>query len=198
MPIRGDGNQAFRPGWPRAELSVSRRVIKRYYHKRTLAMARISKTTTEKDREEDFRDYNERDLGEGWPYADGAPVRKRNADYGETSDELDPQNMQVSGNTVIESDGGPTLFPEEEGGNIDDDSIEEEIATKLSDSGRWDDNQIEITVRNGIATIEGEVETEHERQVIGQVVLRTAGVKDAVNNLVLIGVDSHIPSDADE
>ena len=161
-------------------------------------MARISKTTTEKDREEDFRDYNERDLGEGWPYADGEPVSKRNADYGETSDELDPLNMQVSGNPVIESEGGPTLFPEEEGGNIDDDSIEEEIATKLSDSGRWDDNQIEITVRNGIAPIEGEVETEHERQVIEQIVLRTAGIKDAINSLVLIGVDSHIPSDADE
>ncbi len=161
-------------------------------------MARINKPTTEKDREEDFRDYNERDLGEGWPYADGEPAKKRNADYGEASDELDPQNMQVSGETFIESDGGPTLFPEEEGGNIDDDSIEEEIATKLSDSGRWDDNQIEVTVHKGIATIEGEVETEHERQVIDQVVLRTAGIRDTINNLVLIGVDSHIPPDADE
>jgi hypothetical protein len=161
-------------------------------------MADPNRTTTDKDREEDFRDYNERDLGEGWPYADGEPVKKRNAEYGATSDELDPTNMEVATDTFIESDGGPTLFPEEEGGNINDDGIEEEIATKLSDSGRWDDNQIEVTVRNGIATIEGEVETEHDRQMINQIVLRTAGIRSTKNQLSLIGVDSHIPSDADE
>ena len=88
-------------------------------------MASPNKTTTNKDREEDFRDYGERDIGEGWPYADGEPVKKRNAPYGETSDELDPTNTEISADTFIESDGGPTLFPDEEGGNIDDDAIEE-------------------------------------------------------------------------
>ena len=156
------------------------------------------KTTPNKDREEDFRDYEERDIGEGWPYADGEPVKKRNAPYGETSDELDPTNTEIAADTFIESDGGPTLFPHEEMGNISDDAIEEEIATKLSDSDRWNDNQLEVTVHNGIATIEGEVETEHDRHLINQVVLRTAGIKDTVNNLILIGVDSHIPSDADD
>jgi hypothetical protein len=161
-------------------------------------MAAPNRPTNDKDREEDFRDYNERDLGEGWPYADGEPVKKRNAEYGKASDELDPTNMEVASETFIESDGGPSLFPEDEGGSIDDDAIEEEISTKLSDSGRWDDNQFEITVHGGIATIEGEVETEHDRQVINQIVLRTAGIRKTVNNLILIGADSHIPSDADE
>lgn len=161
-------------------------------------MAAPNKTTSDKDREEDFRDYEQRDLGEGWPYADGEPVKKRNAAYGDTSDELDPTNVEIASDTFIESDGGPTLFPDEEGGNIDDDGIEEEIANKLSDAGRWNDNQLEVTVHNGIATIEGEVETEHDRQLINQVVLRTAGIRDTVNNLILSGVDSHIPSDADE
>lgn len=158
-----------------------------------------TKPTTDQDREEDFRDYEARDLDEGWPYADGAPNRKkRNAEYGDQSDELDPDNVEVAPDTFIESEGGPTLFPHEENGTIDDDAIEEEIATKLSDSGRWDDNQIELTVEDGVVTIEGEVETEHERQLISQVVLRTAGVKRAVNRLELIGVDSHIPPDSDE
>ena len=158
-----------------------------------------TKPTTDQDREEDFRDYEERDLDEGWPYADGASIRKkRNAAYGGQSDELDPDNVEVARDTAIRSEGGPSLFPEEEDGTIGDDAIEEEIATKLSDSGRWDDNQIEITVADGVVTIEGEVETEHERQLINQVILRTAGVKRAVNRLELIGVDSHIPTDADE
>jgi hypothetical protein len=157
-----------------------------------------NKTTADKDREEDFRDYQERDLGDGWPYADGEPKKKRNAEYGKASDELDPDNFEIAGDTTIESDGGPSLFPREESGTIADDAIEEVIATKLSDSGRWDDNQIELTVNNGVVTIEGEVETEHERQLINQLVLRTPGVRDSVNNLLLIGVDSHIPSDADE
>lgn len=161
-------------------------------------MAPPDKTPPEKDREEDFRDYDQRNIGDGWPYADGEPVRKRNAAYGDASDELDPTNVEIAADTFIQSEGGPSLFPEEEEGTISDDAIEEEIAGKLSDSGRWDDNQIEITVRNGIATIEGEVETEHDRQLINQVVLRTAGIRDTQNNLVLIGVDSHIPSDADE
>ena len=47
-------------------------------------------------------------------------------------------------------------------------------------------------------TIDGEVETESDRQLINQIVLRTSGVKDTVNNLELIGVDSHIPSDFDD
>lgn len=161
-------------------------------------MAAPNKTTGDKDREEDFRDYEQRDIGDGWPYADGEPVKKRNAAYGDTSDELDPLNAEIASDTFIESEGGPTLFPDEEEGTISDDGIEEEIANKLSDSGRWDDNQIEVTVRSGIATIEGEVETEHDRQLINQVVLRTAGIKDARNNLAVIGVDGHIPSDVDD
>jgi hypothetical protein len=157
-----------------------------------------NKTTADKDREEDFRDYQERDLGEGWPYADGEPKKKRNAEYGAASDELDPQNYEIAADTAIESGGGPSLFPDEEEGTIDDDAIEERIATKLSDSGRWSDNQIELTVNNGVVTIEGEVETEHDRQIINQFVLRTPGVRDTIDNLLLIGVDSHIPSDADD
>ncbi|MDB5526738.1 MAG: hypothetical protein JWM58_4501 [Rhizobium sp.] len=155
-------------------------------------------TTPEKDREEDFRDYDQRNNGEGWPYADGEPVKKRNAAYGDTSDELDPTNIEVASDTFIESEGGPTLFPDEEHGNINDDGIEEEIANKLSESGRWDDTQIEVTVHNGIAEINGQVETEHDRQLINQIALRTAGIRDTRNKLILIGVDSHIPSDADE
>ena len=161
-------------------------------------MAAGNRTTTEKDREEDFRDYDQRNNGEGWPYADGEPVKKRNAAYGDTSDELDPTNTEIASDTFIESDGGPTLFPDEEAGNITDDGIEEEIANKLSESGRWSNNQIEVTVHDGIAEINGQVETEHDRQLVNQIALRTAGIKDTRNNLILIGVDSHIPSDADD
>jgi hypothetical protein len=161
-------------------------------------MAAPNKTTHEKDREEDYRDFEERDLDKGWPYADGEPVRKRNAAYGDASDELDPTNMEVAGDTFIESDGGPSPFPEAEHDTIEDDDIEEKIASQLSDTGRWSDNQFEITVHNGVAEINGEVDTAHERQLIDQLILRTAGIRSTRNNLILIGADSHIPSDADE
>jgi len=161
-------------------------------------MVTPNKTTTDKDREEDFRDYQQRDLGEGWPYADSVPVKKRNAAYGDTSDELDPTNTEITNDTFIESDGGPTLFPDEEIGNITDDGIEEEVANRISDSGKWNDNQLTVTVHNGVVDIDGEVDTEHERQLINQIALRTPGVKFTRNNLILIGADSHIPSDADE
>lgn len=161
-------------------------------------MAAPNKTTHSKDREEDYRDFEERDLDEGWPYADGEPVKKRNAAYGEASDELDPTNVEIARDPFIESDGGPSLFPDEEVGMITDDDIEERIADRISDAGRWNDNQIDVTVHNGIAEINGEVETEQERQLIEQLVLRTAGIRDTRNNLILIGADSHIPPDADE
>jgi hypothetical protein len=161
-------------------------------------MATPNKTIHEKDREEDYRDFEERDLDKGWPYADGEPVRKRNAAYGDASDELDPTNMEVAGETFIESDGGPSPFPHEEDGVIEDDGIEERISDRLSQMGRWSDNQFEITVHNGVAEINGEVDTAEERQLIDQLILRTAGIRSTINNLILIGADSHIPSDADE
>jgi hypothetical protein len=157
-----------------------------------------SKTTHEKDREEDYRDFGQRDLGEGWPYADGEPIKKRNAAYGETSDELDPTNMQVADQPFIDSEGGPSLFPDEENGSIDDDGIEERITERLSETERWSDNQLEVTVRRGIAEINGEVDTASESSLIERIVLGTSGVRDATNNLVLLGADSHIPSDADD
>lgn len=161
-------------------------------------MAGPHRTTHDKDREEDYRDFEERDLGEGWPYADGEPVKKRNAAYGENTEELDPTNFEVSRDPFIESEGGPNLFPEEERGTINDDDIEEKIADRLSESGRWNDNQIEITVHDGIAEINGEVDTEQDSRLINQLVLATSGVRDTRNNLILLGADSHIPFDADE
>ena len=155
-------------------------------------------TIPEKDREEDYRDFEERDLGEGWPYADGEPVKKRNAAYGDGSEELDPDNIEIAAEPFIESEGGPSLFPEEEVGSINDDDIEERIFESLSQSDRWNDNQIEVTVHNGVATIEGEVDTAQESQAINQLILRTAGVRKTQNNLILLGADSHIPTDADE
>jgi len=156
-----------------------------------------NKTIHEKDREEDYRDFDQRDLAEGWPYADGEPVHKRNEAYGDSSDELDPDNVEITSEPFIDSVGGPNLSQEEESGMIRDDEIEEKIFDRLSEAGRWNDTQIEVTVRNGIAEINGEVDTEHERQLIDQLVLRTPGVRDAQNNLILLGADSHIPPDAD-
>ncbi|MBB1250325.1 BON domain-containing protein [Rhizobium sp. G21] len=54
-----------------------------------------------------------------------------------------------------------------------------------------------VTMHDGVATLDGKVETERDRQLINQIALGTPGVEDTINRITLIGVDSHIPRDAD-
>jgi len=162
------------------------------------AMANLTRTPHKKTREEDYRDYQARDIAEGWPYADQEVVGKRNEAYGVEFDDEDKTSVEIADDTVIESLGGPSLIPKVAAQAVDDDGVEERIFERLSNTGRWRDDQISITVHGGVATLEGEVETELDRQLINQIALKTPGVKDTINQIILIGVDSHIPGDADD
>ncbi|MBB1250326.1 hypothetical protein [Rhizobium sp. G21] len=90
-------------------------------------MASLTRTPRPKTREEDYRDYNERDISEGWPYADEEVVAKKNEAYGVEFDDEDKTSVEISDEPAIESQGGPNLFPETAKGAVEDDGVEETI-----------------------------------------------------------------------
>lgn len=155
-------------------------------------------------REEDYRDYEERDLDEGWPYADrdGQPALKKNAAYGTSAsnfDEIGNSGMDLSTEPVAEDiHGAPLPFADASHDSIDDDGLEEWISQRLEDDERIDPTSLELTVRNGVVEIEGSVDSEADRVHLIRMVRAMAGVKAVrTEGLTTRGVDSHIPSDSD-
>lgn len=166
-------------------------------------MAEERRDIGETAREEDYRDYEERDLDQGWPYsdADRDRGRKRNAAYGQSEANFDSEGnagVEIAGQTEIVSEGGPAISTEIAHDAINDDALEEAISDRLSLDDRIDESQITVTVRGGIAEIGGSVETREEQFVAEQIVEGVSGIRIVRNRLVLTGVDSHIPSDATE
>lgn len=166
-------------------------------------MAGERRDTTETAREEDYRDYEERDLDQGWPYsdADGDRGRKRNTAYGQSGANFDSEGnpgLEVTGQTAIASEGGPALSKGIAHDAIDDDALEEAISDRLSLDDRIDESQITVTVHGGIAEIGGSVETREQQFVAEQIVEGVSGIRIVRNRLVLTGLDSHIPYDATE
>lgn len=156
-------------------------------------------------REEDYRDYEERDLRDGWPYADtdGLRTPQRNPPYGAPKANFDEQKdsgVEVSDGTIAEDiHGKPQPFADTTGEIIEDDALEERITGRLEDDGRIDPTALEITVRDGVVKIEGGVDSEADRAHLIGLVLAVPGVRDVhARDLIARGVDSHIPPDSDE
>lgn len=152
-------------------------------------------------REEDYRDYDKRNIGEGWPYGDedGLPA-DRNAPYGGTGSNFDESGhvgVEIAGSPEIASHGGPALSPAGEEDAITDDVLEERVTDIVAAKENFDIDLLTITVHDGVVTLSGKVETARDRSLAQTVALATPGVRGCVNRLVLIGVDSHIPSDSD-
>lgn len=164
-------------------------------------MAERTSTPPETAREEDYRDYDKRKIGDGWPYADedGLPA-DRNAPYGGTGsnfDESDRVGVEIARRPEIVSEGGPSLSSAGEEDAIEDDALEERITDILSGKEEFNIELITVTVHDGVATLSGEVETAHDKALAKTLTLAVPGIRGCVNELVLIGIDSHIPSDSD-
>lgn len=158
---------------------------------------------SETAREEDYRDYEQRDLEQGWPYADADRDRgrKRNSAYGQSEANFDSEGnpgTEVAGGTEILSEGGPSISKGIAHDAIDDDALEEEVSDRLSFDDRIDESQITVTIRDGVAELSGSVETRDQQFVAEQIVAAVAGIRIVRNRLVLTGLDSHIPYDATE
>lgn len=161
------------------------------------------KTRKSTGREDDYRDYEERNLDEGWPYADavsGSETKPGNGAYGQTAENFDASGnpgFQTSDETAIESSNGPDPFGDDGEGDVADDGHEETIANALEES-EVDASGIEIKVRRGLVLLTGAVETREERLTVQAIAERTAGIVEVRNRLTMRAVDGNIPSDWDE
>lgn len=160
----------------------------------------MSDRSRETSREEDYRDYEERDLDQGWPYADeDAARRKANEAYGVAPAGLEGDTnpgTEVSGDPVIRSEGGPAVSRGIAREAIDDDALEEEISDHFTDRDDIDDDQITVTVQHGVAKLSGTVETAMDAARAARIAAAVPGVRAVYNLLVPVGLDGHIPSDA--
>ena len=155
-------------------------------------------------REDDYRDYEQRDIRDGWPYSDsdGDQGAKKNAPYGTPDanfDQLGDKGVEVSSDPADRAvDGAPLPFSDEEGGNIADDDLEERLTQALENAG-VDLDSLEITVRRSVAHVDGAVDSEEDRQRLIASIRAVGGVRDVrAGGLQSRGVDSHIPRDVDE
>lgn len=163
----------------------------------------IDKTTKTTGREEDYRDYEDRDVNEGWPYADGTPgseTKVGNGSYGQSAENFDEAGnpgFERTSDTAIESSSGPDLFGDDTEADVDDDALEELISDTLEDS-EIETSGVDIKVRRGVVWLSGTVDMAQERQRIESLVYAVPGVINIRNDLVATGVDEGIPKDWDE
>lgn len=152
-------------------------------------------------REEDFRDYEERDTRDGWPYADDDARRaSQNAPYGTRGanlDQLDDEGVAITRDpTARDVDGAPLPFADETGDIIADDDLEARIMEALEEDGGVDLATLDLTVREGVVVLDGAVDSEEERNHLTGFLRRVKGVRDVqADDLLARGVDSHIPRD---
>lgn len=156
-------------------------------------------------REDDFRDYEQRDIRDGWPYPDndGDLNDGKNAPYGTPGinfDARDNKGVEVEADPDLRDiDGAPMPFSDGREEAIADDDLEARIMQTLEDDERVDLDMLEITIRDGVAELDGAVDSEDDRRHLIGLLRRVKGLRDVrAEGLLARGVDSHIPRDADE
>jgi osmotically-inducible protein OsmY len=160
------------------------------------------KKTDDISREEDFRDYDERNIGEGWPYDDASAAGAKavdNAAYGETPANFDGERNRGFSVDEADADGQEarlvdSIKPGTKGLEGSDD-IEERITDALEELDVVEMELIDVHVDNGRVTVEGVVDDAATARKIVRTIQGVAGVRGVTNNLQLEGVDSHIPDD---
>lgn len=169
-------------------------------------MAIGDRTDTPKDlsREEDYRDFEQRDIENGWPYDDGAGAASRpvaNGAYGETGANFDRQRNGGYRVTEVAADGGQRplnspVLPETDH-RENSDQLEADVAAALEDLPDTLLNALGIHADGHVVTLRGAVDTPEERREIELRVVSVRGVSAVRNLVTTMGVDTHIPSDID-
>ncbi len=153
-------------------------------------------------REEDYRDFEERDVEDGWPYADGAGARSSAPDnraYGSTGANFDRERnggFRVDG---VDADGSEnrlrdSLRPDSID-REDSDELEAKVTENLDNIPDVDVESIDVHADGHTVTIEGSVETIGMARKVELAALSVDGVHQVRNRLETIGVDSHIPNE---
>lgn len=162
--------------------------------------------TSDTNRQEDYRDYEERDIEDGWPYADepGAVSKPAaNRAYGETGTNFDG-DTNPGYETLTESESQKhehklEVYPDGDEAQITDDSaLEEAVNDAIENDEALDATGIDIRASNGVVFLQGFVGDARERQRAVEIAGSIAGVKKVKSQLTLNGVDANIPADYDE
>lgn len=162
-----------------------------------------SRKTKDLSREEDYRDYQDRNSRDGWPYSDESgfgSTDPKNRGYGTTPANFDEEPSSgliadTADATGLEEDTAHTAGPLPVD-RIDSDELEAAITERLIQSEAIDADSIDVHADKGIVTLEGSVETDSVGRAIERLALSMPGVVEVRNNLLAISVDSHIPPDA--
>ncbi len=154
-------------------------------------------------REEDYRDYQERDDRDGWPYSDDSGLgsdKPENRPYGTTGANFDeePQSGLIGDEAAadgLEEDNMHSLGPLPTD-RIDADQLEASITELLIQNRNIAADSIDVRAEGGVVTLDGSVETQALSRKVEALALGTSGVTEVRNRLKTIGIDSHIPGDA--
>lgn len=169
-------------------------------------MAIADGTDIKKDlsREEDYRDFEQRDIENGWPYDDGAGAASRpvgNGAYGESGANFDRERNGGYRVTNVDADGGqkPLVSPvlPETDHRENSDQLEADVAAALEDLPDLLLNALDIHADGRVVTLRGAVDTAEERRMIELRVVAVSGVSAVRNMITTMGIDTHIPGDAD-
>ncbi|AHG45488.1 transporter [Rhizobium leguminosarum bv. trifolii CB782] len=168
-------------------------------------MARIgdktqfSREKPELSREEDYRDLEERNLDDGWPYADATGADPANRPYGETAANFDSdpnKGFRIDGtdangneNRLKDSLRADTIDRDES------DDLEARVNDHLETVPDVDMDSIEVHADGHVITLEGSVETIGIARKVELSALSVDGVRHVRNKLQLTGVDAHIPNE---
>ncbi|MBO3760495.1 BON domain-containing protein [Ciceribacter sp. L1K23] len=156
-------------------------------------------------REEDYRDYAERDVDDGWPYADepGAAARPvDNVAYGGAGANFDRQRnegyrISRADETGLEHKPKDPVLPETDH-REDSDQLEADVTSAIEMIDGIDPDAIDVHADGHTVTLTGAVDTAEERRMLELAVLAVPGVAELRNQVTTLGVDTHIPADADE
>ncbi|MCM2292878.1 BON domain-containing protein [Allorhizobium sp. BGMRC 0089] len=152
--------------------------------------------------EDGFRDQEERDLRDGWPYADqpgASSISPENRPYGSTPGNFDRdsnQGYQITGvnEAGMENSPIPQILSRTRGKELADE-IENRIYERLDRSQNGDFSNVTVSVEDHTVTLTGVVDTTQERHTAVMVALSTAGVRHVLNKIETLGVDTHQPDD---
>jgi hypothetical protein len=152
---------------------------------------------TSLSRKEDYRDFEERNTDDGWPYADAAtaPTAVGNAGYGETPANFDSDDNSGFRLDGIDRDGNEnglrdSRLPDTiDRGESDD--LEARVTENIENVREVDMDSIDVHADGHTVTVEGSVETIGIARKVELAVASVDGVRHVRNRLHTTGVDAH-------
>lgn len=164
----------------------------------------MAKDRKDLSREEDYRDFDQRDRTDGWPYDDSVGAGARPVDnqaYGESAnfdrDRNEGFRFSSADSSGLEHKPSDPVLPETNHRETSD-QIEADITTAIESLEDISVDAIDVHVDGHTVTLTGAVDTIAELRKLELAVLAVPEVREVDNQVITLGVDSHIPQDADE